>query len=264
MRLDDMFTMIRKMVYVKMISSLLHIFNKNIDSSAIISALANVKRSSVGNGCSIGKRSHISRSQLGAMCTIDQRVKIKESSLAGFNAIASRVRLNKISLELYSYIATGTSLEEISIGKFCSIGPGVRNHLGNHPVQVFVSTHPAFYSPDLPKGAFVEQRHFEEFGKNVSIGNDVWIGAEALLMDGITIGNGAIVAARAVVTKDVPPYAIVGGTPTKLIRYRFDEEMIALLEKSQWWDRDLLWIKEHIHLFHDVQEFAKAARDEWI
>lgn len=196
------------------------------------------------------------------MCTIDQHVKIKDSKLSGFNAVASRARLKRVSLGLYSYVANSTSLEGISIGKFCSIGPGVKNHLGNHPTKVFVSTHPAFYSPDSPTGAFVEQECFEGFGKDVSIENDVWIGAESMLMDGITVGNGAIVAARSVVTKDVPPYAVVGGAPAKLIRYRFDGDTIALLEKSQWWDRDLLWVKEHVHLFHNVQEFAKAARDE--
>ena len=97
--------------------------------------------------------------------------------------------------------------------------------------------------------------------KNVSIQNDVWIGAGALLMDGVTIGNGAIVAARSVVTKDVPPYAIVGGTPAKLIRYRFDEDEIEFLEELQWWNKDLSWIEKHVGLFHDVQKFMKAIRD---
>ena len=188
-----------------------HILNKKVDSSASVSILANVTKSNIGKGCTIARRSRISRSQLGVMCTIDRRVKIKESSLSGFNAIASRVSLKNVSLGLYSYIASGASLVEISIGKFCSIGLGVKNHLGNHPTRTFVSTHPAFYSPNAPTGAFVDETHFEGYGQNVNIGNDVWIGAESLLMDGITIGNRAIVAARSVVTKDVPPYAIAGG-----------------------------------------------------
>ena len=239
-----------------------HILNKKVDSSASVSILANVTKSNIGKGCTIARRSRISRSQLGVMCTIDRRVKIKESSLSGFNAIASRVSLKNVSLGLYSYIASGASLVEISIGKFCSIGPGVKNHLGNHPTRTFVSTHPAFYSPNAPTGAFVDEMLFEGYGQNVNIGNDVWIGAESLLMDGITIGNGAIVAARSVVTKDVPPYAIVGGSPAKLIRYRFDEEEIKLLEGSQWWNRDLSWIEKHIGLFHDVKKFTQAIKDE--
>jgi len=246
---------------MNIISRVAYMFNRKVDSSAAISILANVTKSSIGQGCSIAKRSRISLSKLGAMCAIGPRVKVKESTLYGFNAIASGVRLKKVSLGLYSYIAKDTSLVDISIGKFCSIGNGVKNHLGNHPSRVFVSSHPAFYSPNAPTGAFVERECFEEYGKNVSIQNDVWIGAGALLMDGVTIGNGAIVAARSVVTKDVPPYAIVGGTPAKLIRYRFDKEEVELLNKTQWWDKDLSWIKKHVGLFHDVKKFTKAIRD---
>jgi acetyltransferase-like isoleucine patch superfamily enzyme len=247
---------------MKMIFRGAQMFNKKVDSSALISILANVTKSNIGKGCTIARRSRISRSQLGVMCTIDRRVKIKESSLSGFNAIASRVSLKNVSLGLYSYIASGASLVEISIGKFCSIGPGVKNHLGNHPTRTFVSTHPAFYSPNAPTGAFVDEMLFEGYGQNVNIGNDVWIGAESLLMDGITIGNGAIVAARSVVTKDVPPYAIVGGAPAKLIRYRFDEEDIKLLQESQWWHEDISCVKKNISLFHDVKRFTKAIKDE--
>jgi acetyltransferase-like isoleucine patch superfamily enzyme len=247
---------------MNMISRLACIFNRKADSSAAVSILANVTKSSVGQGCSIARRSRISRCQLGVMCNIGRRVKIKNSVLSGFNAISSRVSLKKVSLGLYSYIASDTSLVDISIGRFCSIGPGVKNHLGNHPSRVFVSTHPSFYSPDSPTGAFVDQVHFEGYGQNVEIGNDVWVGAESLLMDGITIGNGAIVAARSVVTKDVSPYSIVGGTPAKLIRYRFDEEEIELLEESQWWNRDLAWVKTNIGLFQDVKKFTKAMRDK--
>lgn len=240
----------------------MYVFNKNIGTSVKISILANVTKSTVAQGSTIAKRTRISRSQLGAMCTIGQHVKIKESELAGFNSIGSRVRLKKVSLGLYSYISSNTSLEEISIGKFCSIGPGVKNHLGNHPSRVFVSSHPAFYSPNAAMGSFVEQGHFEEYGPDVVIENDVWIGADSLLMDGVTIGNGAIVAARSVVTKDIPPYAVVGGAPAKLIRYRFDEDEINLLQESQWWNEDTSWIKKNISLFHDVKEFTKAIRGE--
>jgi acetyltransferase-like isoleucine patch superfamily enzyme len=246
---------------MNIISRLAYMFNRKVDSSATVSIFANVTKSSIGQGCSIARRSRISRSNLGTMCAIKSRVNIKESTLSGFNAIASGVRLKKVSLGLYSYIAKDTSLVDISIGKFCSIGNGIKNHLGNHPSRVFVSSHPAFYSPNAPTGAFVEREYFEEFGKNVSIQNDVWIGAGALLMDGVTVGNGAIVAARSVVTKDVPPYAIVGGTPAKLIRYRFDEEEIELLEKSQWWNKDLSWIEKNVGLFHDVKKFKTAVRD---
>lgn len=229
-------------------------FNRKVDSSASVSVLAKVTKSSIGPGCSIARGSRVVRSTLGEKCEVERRVNIKGSTLAGFNAIASRVRLKNVSLGVYSYIAKETSLVDISIGKFCSIGNGVKNNLGNHPSRVFVSSHPAFYSPSAPTETFVDREYFEEFGEDVCIMNDVWIGTGAVLMDGITIGNGAIVAARSVVTKDVPPYAIVGGVPAKIIRYRFEEEDIEFLEEIQWWDKDLSWIERHVDLFHDIKK----------
>lgn len=78
------------------------------------------------------------------------------------------------------------------------------------------------------------------------VGNDVWIGYNATIMPGVQIGDGAIIASNAVVTKDVLPYSIVGGNPTKLIRYRFDEETIAMLQTLKWWDWDIQKITEYI------------------
>ena len=82
--------------------------------------------------------------------------------------------------------------------------------------------------------------------KNIVIGNDVWIGYEALILAGVTVGDGAIIAAHAVVTKDVPPYTIVGGVPAKPIRKRFDDDTIAALEKLRWWDWDEERIRENL------------------
>ena len=123
------------------------------------------------------------------------------------------------------------------IGKFCSIACGVKFlfNSANHTLKSLSNyTFPLF---------------FEEWGldkKNVAsawdnkgdiiIGNDVWIGYEAVIMAGVHIGDGAVIAARAVVTKDVPPYTIVGGTPARKIRMRFEEETIAKLQQIQWWN----------------------------
>ena len=81
---------------------------------------------------------------------------------------------------------------------------------------------------------------------DIVIGNDVWIGYEALILAGVTVGDGAIIAGRAVVTKDVPPYTIVGGVPAKPIRKRFDDDTIAALEKLRWWDWDEERIRENL------------------
>ena len=89
----------------------------------------------------------------------------------------------------------------------------------------------------------------------VEVGNDVWIASDVKLLPGIVIHDGAVIAAGAVVTKDVPPYAIVGGVPAKVIRYRFTKEQIESLLDIQWWNKDEKWIREHAGLFDDVDGF---------
>ena len=107
---------------------------------------------------------------------------------------------------------------------------------GNHPTS-FVSIHPAFYSL-AQKPSYVKQSKFEDFKYlnsekkiSIEIGNDVWIGSRATILEGVNIGDGVVVAAGAVVTKNVPPYAIVGGVPAKVISYRFSQELIEQLSK---------------------------------
>lgn len=138
--------------------------------------------------------------------------------------------------------------DKLIIGKFCSIACGAKFIFNgaNHTLSSF-STYP------FPI-------FFEEWGldmKNVAaawdnkgdivIGNDVWIGYEAVIMAGVTIGDGAIIGTRAVVTKDVPPYTIVGGVPAKPIRKRFSEDIIGMLMELQWWDWPEEKIAQNIH-----------------
>lgn len=97
---------------------------------------------------------------------------------------------------------------------------------------------------------------------DVEIGNDVWIGERAILIGGIHIADGAVVLAGAVVTKDVPPYAIVGGVPAKIIRYRYDEEIINFLLNIQWWNNSEDWFKEHWRLLTDIDRLKAFYRDK--
>jgi acetyltransferase-like isoleucine patch superfamily enzyme len=87
------------------------------------------------------------------------------------------------------------------------------------------------------------------------IGNDVWIGARAVLRTGVRIGDGAIIAAGAVVVKDVEPFSIVGGVPAKHIRYRFSAEEMERVRKSEWWNRDFAWLREHKDAMTDISRF---------
>lgn len=132
----------------------------------------------------------------------------------------------------------------LRLGRYCSIAPIVTQLGLGHPTD-WVSSSPFSHNPQ-PLGGFADYLQdigvprfklhpFDQGSAPVEIGNDVWIGEGALLKAGVTIGDGAIVAARAVVTHDVPPYAIVGGMPARLIRYRFAEDVVDRLLKAQWW-----------------------------
>ena len=134
--------------------------------------------------------------------------------------------------------------EKLIIGKFCSIACGTKFlfNCANHTLKSLSTyTLPLFYEEwELEKSNITTA--WDNKG-NIVIGNDVWIGYEAVIMAGVHIGDGAIIAARAVVTKDVPPYTIVGGTPAKEIRKRFDAEVIEQLLIQKWWD----WSTDKIH-----------------
>ena len=141
-----------------------------------------------------------------------------------------------------------------SIGAFCNISADNVTVAGNHPLST-VSTNTFTYSK---KAGFVSENKPIENLTNIQkirIGNDVWIGANAILLPGITIGDGAVIAAGAVVSKNVPPYAIVGGVPAKIIKYRFKPEVIQGLLGSQWWSWTDEKIKQHIPYMEDPELF---------
>lgn len=133
--------------------------------------------------------------------------------------------------------------ERLRIGKFCSIACGAKFlfNCANHSLRSLSTyTFPLFYDEwELDKADVASA--WDNKG-DIVIGNDVWIGFEAVIMAGVHIGNGAIIGARAVVTKDVAPYTIVGGVPARAIRKRFDDATISRLEGLRWWD----WSKERI------------------
>lgn len=131
-------------------------------------------------------------------------------------------------------------VDQLIIGKYCSIGSGaVFMMAGNQGHRSdWVSTFPFYYQANIFK---VSKNPYKKMG-NTIIGHDVWIGSEAMIMPGVTIGSGAVIAARAVVTKNIEPYAVVGGNPAVLIKYRFSSEERERLLSLKWWK----WTEEKV------------------
>ncbi|MBR0652359.1 type B chloramphenicol O-acetyltransferase [Roseomonas terrae] len=134
------------------------------------------------------------------------------------------------------YLLPQPDADKLIIGSFCSIGTGASFVMaGNQGHRLdWISTFPFFFLPDEP--SFAGARNGYRPAGDTVIGHDVWIGAEAMIMPGVTVGHGALIGARAVVTRDVEPYAVVAGNPGKVIRMRFDEAERTMLLEMRWWD----------------------------
>lgn len=187
----------------------------------------------------------------------------------GMNAIgANSCFYGKMGLG--SYIGVGCNICA-DIGRFTSIGHRLSQIIVTHPYkEPFVTTSPLFFSTKKQVGhCFADRQYVNEYkyyDKNrqiaFKIGNDCWIGYDVCLIGGVQVGDGAVILSRAIVTKDVPPYAIVGGIPAKIIGYRYDEETIKMLLKSQWWNKDVKWFKENWKLLTNMSTFKEYFSDQ--
>lgn len=191
----------------------------------------------------------------------------KGSRFEGYNKLSHHAYFSG-ELGYASYIGAN-SVVIGKIGRFCSIAENVHFLTLTHPVRGFVSTHPSFYSLKKQSGfTFAKSQMFDETPKlegdeySIVVGNDVYIGYGATIIGPCRIGDGAVIAAGAVVTKDVEPYAIVGGVPATTIKFRFDQEMIERLLETKWWSKDTDWIRKNSASFVSVDKFLAQRGEE--
>ena len=171
--------------------------------------------------------------------TIGEGTSVQQSYLSGNITIGKNTSIWGPNTDLYAVI------NSIQIGNFCSIARNVSIQEYNHnPKKITTYL--------IGKNIFSEKWENELVSKgNIEIGNDVWIGAQCVILSGARIGNGAIIAANSVVNGEIPPYAIAAGSPGKVIGYRFSTEVIKALEKLQWWNWPLEKIKANKALFEN-------------
>lgn len=170
--------------------------------------------------------------------------------------ICQRSNLINVSMGRYSYMGAANSMNNVKIGNFCSIASYCAIGGGAHPTS-FVPSSPVFLDGNNVFGKNFAHLTFEE-SKPVVVGNDVWIGEGCFIAGGVSIGDGAIIGAHSVVTKDVKPFAIVAGAPARLLRYRFADDVIDGLMRSRWWDWPEEKLSEVSALFDKPDSFLEA------
>lgn len=183
---------------------------------------------------------------------------IKNSEIPPTSKVEARSTVINSKMGIYSYAGYGCIILYSTIGSFCSISDDVSIGLGNHPIN-WATTSPAFYygRDSIPKD--LACKRFDHDVATTKIGSDVWIGKRAILREGISIGSGAIIGMGAIVTKDIPPYAIAVGVPARVIGYRFDERTRSKLLATKWWDLPKDQIKKLAEFIDNVEQFIIEA-----
>jgi len=189
---------------------------------------------------------------------IHETVRRREAQIGRRCEILANTRIEYASLGDYSYLGENCEVADAAIGKFTAIANSVRIGAPNHPMGR-ASQHRFTYVPEYYEAAASRDRDFfaDRRGDRVIVGNDVWIGHAAILLPGVNVGDGAVIAAGAVVSRDVAPYTIVGGVPARPIRKRFDDAVAASLRRIAWWD----WPDELI--FERLADFRSEAIEEF-
>lgn len=174
---------------------------------------------------------------------VDATAVVSDSQLGAWTAVGARTTIAESSLGDYSYVMNDANVIYSEIGKFCSIAAFARINPGNHPLERAALHHFTYRSRSYELAEDDDREFFDRRrASKVVLGHDVWIGHGAVVLPGVKIGSGAAIGAASVVSKDVPPFAVVAGVPAKVIRFRFDGDVQAGLMRLCWWD----WPRERL------------------
>ncbi|MCG5237739.1 chloramphenicol acetyltransferase [Xanthobacter oligotrophicus] len=174
---------------------------------------------------------------LGEVPLIDPTAQVKASTLGRYTEVGARTKLLEVEMGDYSYVMNDADIAYARIGKFCSIAAMTRLNPGNHPTWRASQAHftyraSAYFPGEEDEADFFQWRR----DQRLTLGHDVWIGHASVVLAGRNVGTGAVVAAGAVVTKDVPAYAIVAGVPARVVKERFPADIATRLQALGWWD----------------------------
>ena len=197
--------------------------------------------------------------QLSDQPLVDPTASVRNCRLGAYSEVGARTILLEVAMDDYSYVVNDSQITYTTIGKFCSIAAMTRINPGNHPMHRATQAHFTYRASAYFPGESDEDEFFAwRRAHHVTIGHDVWIGHGAIVLAGRSIGTGAVIAAGAVVTKDVPPYTIMGGNPARPIKRRFTEDIASRLSDLGWWDWD------HAMLRQALPDFRRLAVEEFL
>jgi phosphonate metabolism protein (transferase hexapeptide repeat family) len=197
--------------------------------------------------------------QLSTTPLVDPSARVADTKLGAYTEVGARTMLQEVTMGDYSYVVNDAQITYTTIGKFCSIAAMTRINPGNHPMHRATQAHFTYRASAYFPGESDDVDFFDwRRAHHVSIGNDVWIGHGAVVLPGRQIGTGAVIAAGAVVTKDVAPYTIVAGNPARVIRRRFSEAAERGLTELAWWDWD------HEALRMALPDFRKLSVEDFL
>lgn len=250
------------MLFDEIKNSLKYLRQKGLYGHARIAYGARIAgRTRLGADVRIEKNCYVFDSRLGDRVHVQEGCSIFRTEIESQVVIYPRTWLSGVRFGSYSYINEQSLMRGVSVGRFTSIGPHFLCGFGAHPANL-PSTSPVFYSTFKQCGTSFTETDFFAESAETSIGHDVWVGTRVFVRDGVRIGHGAIVAAGAVVVKDVPDYAVVGGVPARVIRFRFPDEAVRALLEIEWWNWSEERLREAQPLFvkEDVRALIEWAR----